>query len=271
MELTQKVVRESANRIHILLIGDIVGDAGMRALFVGLRGLIRRTGAKLVIANGENAADGYGLTPDLVERILGFDIDVITSGNHIWHHSSLHPTLDLEERLLRPENYLSDAPGHGWCAVDVLGLKVGVLNLQGRYSLPSLRCPFQTADIAVAALRKLSPVIIVDLHAESAEEKESLALHLDGRVSAVIGTHTHVPTADERILPRGTAYITDVGMTGPTGSVIGFDPRTSVQRSLTQMPLKLSVADSEAVVNAVCVEVDTVSGRAVLIERVTTA
>lgn len=240
----------------------------MRAVFAGMSGLKRQTGAAVVIANGENAADGYGLTPDLVSRIFGFGVHVITSGNHIWQHQVLHRTLDREEQLLRPENYLSDAPGHGWCVVSAQGGKVGVLNLQGRHALPSLRCPFQTADSALSSMRTKATAIIVDLHAESAEEKEALALYLDGRVSAVIGTHTHVPTADERILPGGTAYITDVGMTGPAGSVIGFDPKTSVQRNLSQMPLKLTVSDAAAVVNAVHVEVDCVTGRALSIERV---
>ena len=208
----------------------------MRAVFAGLRGLQRRTGAAVVVANGENAVDGYGLTPEVVDRILGFGVQVITSGNHVWQHPVLHHTLEQEQRLLRPENYLPDAPGHGWCVVRTPGADVGVLNVQGRHALPSPRCPFRTADSAVAALRTRTPVIVVDMHAESSEEKEALALHLDGRVSAVIGTHTHVTTADERILPGGTAYITDVGMTGPAAGVIGFDQRVSVRRSLSQMP-----------------------------------
>ena len=254
--------------VHVVLIGDIVGDGGLRAVFAGLRSLQRRTGASVVIANGENAVDGYGLTPEVVDRIFGFGVHVITSGNHVWQHSTLHRTLDQEQRLLRPENYLADAPGHGWCVVSVTGADVGVMNLQGRHALPSPRCPFQTADSAVATLRTRTSVIVVDLHAESAEEKEALALHLDGRVSAVIGTHTHVTTADERILPGGTAFITDVGMTGPAGGVIGFDARTSVRRSLSQMPLKLAVADGAGVLNAVHVAVDADSGRALSIERV---
>jgi len=261
----------ASTNVHIVLIGDIVGDAGMHVVFAGLRGLKRRTGAAVVIANGENAADGYGLTPELVDRIFGFGVHVITTGNHVWQHPALHPTLDREQRLLRPENYLADAPGHGWCVVNAPGADVAVLNLQGRHALPSPRCPFRTADRAVAALRAKASVIVVDLHAESSEEKEALALHLDGRVSAVIGTHTHVTTADERILPGGTAYITDVGMTGPSGGVIGFDPRDSVRRSLSQMPLKLTVADGAGMLNAVHVEVDAGSGRAVSIERVQVA
>lgn len=265
--LLQTPRRESSARVGVLLIGDIVGDAGMRAVFAGLRGLQRRTGAAVVVANGENAVDGYGLTPDVVDRILGFGVQVITSGNHVWQHSVLHHTLEQEQRLLRPENYLPDAPGHGWCVVRTPGADVGVLNVQGRHALPSPRCPFRTADSAVAALRTRTPVIVVDMHAESSEEKEALALHLDGRVSAVIGTHTHVTTADERILPGGTAYITDVGMTGPAGGVIGFDQRVSVRRSLSQMPLKLAVADGPSVLNAVHVEVDAASGRALAIER----
>jgi metallophosphoesterase (TIGR00282 family) len=258
---------EPVVKVGIVLIGDIVGDAGMRAVFANVRGLQRRTGAAVMVANGENAVDGYGLTPEVVDRIFGFGVQVITSGNHVWQHSVLHFTLDREQRLLRPENYLSDAPGHGWCVVSVPGVDVAVLNLQGRHALPSPRCPFQAADSAVAALRPRAAVIVVDLHAESSEEKEALALHLDGRVSAVIGTHTHVTTADERILPGGTAYITDVGMTGPVGGVIGFDERTSVRRSLSQMPLKLAVADGPSVLNAVHVEVDAESGRALSIER----
>ena len=174
---------EAAAKIGVVLIGDIVGDAGMRAVFAGLRGLKRRTGAAVIIANGENAVDGYGLTPEVVDRILGFGVQVITSGNHVWQHAVLHHTLDSEQRLLRPENYLPDAPGHGWCVVRASGAEVGVLNVQGRHALPSPRCPFQTADSAVAALRTRTPVIVVDMHAESSEEKEALALHLDGRVT----------------------------------------------------------------------------------------
>ncbi len=260
--------KESSAKVGVVLIGDIVGDAGMRAVFAGLRGLQRRTGAAVIVANGENAVDGYGLTPEVVDRILGFGVQVITSGNHIWQHPVLHHTLDREQRLLRPENYLPGAPGSGWCVVRTPDADVGVLNVQGRHALPSPRCPFQTADSAVAALRARTPVIVVDMHAESSEEKEALALHLDGRVSAVVGTHTHVTTADERILPGGTAYMTDVGMTGPAGGVIGFDQRVSVRRSLSQMPLKLTVAEGPAVLNAVHVEVDAASGRALAIERV---
>lgn len=260
--------REQSAKTGVVLIGDIVGDAGMRAVFTRLRGLQRRTGAAVIVANGENAVDGYGLTPEVVDRILGFGVQVITSGNHVWQHPVLHRMLDREQRLLRPENYLPDAPGHGWCVVRASGADVGVLNVQGRHALPSPRCPFQTADSAVAALRTRTPVILVDLHGESSEEKEALALHLDGRVSAVIGTHTHVTTADERILPGGTAYLTDVGMTGPAGGVIGFDRRASVRRSLSQMPLKLTVADGPSVLNAVHVEVDADSGRALSIERI---
>lgn len=268
----QTAVPRSLTSLSVLLIGDIVGDPGMRAVFGGLRDLTRKTGATVVIANGENAADGYGLTPELVDRIFEFGVHVITSGNHIWQHPVLHRTLDQEQRLLRPENHLRDVPGHGWCLVAASSeTQVGVLNLQGRHALPSLRCPFQVSDTAVAALSEVTPVIIVDLHAESAEEKEALALHLDGRVSAVIGTHTHVPTADERILPGGTAFITDVGMTGPANSVIGFDPRVSVQRCLSQMPLKLAVADGESVLNSVHIEVDAASGRALSIERIQVA
>lgn len=259
---------ENVKKLDIVLIGDIVGDEGMRAVFTGLNELQRRTSAAVVIANGENAVDGYGLIPEMVDRIFGFGVNVITSGNHIWQHTELHTTLDQEQRLLRPENYLPSAPGRGYCVVSVPGADVGVLNLQGRHTLPSPRCPFQTADKAIVALRAKTPLIVVDLHAESVEEKEALALYLDGRVSAVVGTHTHVTTADERILPGGTAYITDVGMTGPSESVIGFDPRTSVRRSLSQMPLKLAVADGPAVLNAVHVAVDIDSGRALSIERV---
>ena len=254
--------------MRVLMVGDIVGRPGRDAVGSVLPELRNTLRIDHVIANGENAVDGYGLTPEVVDRILGFGVQVITSGNHVWQHPVLHDTLEREQRLLRPENYLPDAPGHGWCVVRTPGIDVGVLNVQGRHALPSPRCPFQTADSAVAALRTRTPVIVVDMHAESSEEKESLALHLDGRVSAVIGTHTHVTTADERILPGGTAYITDVGMTGPAAGVIGFDQRLSVRRSLSQMPLKLSVADGPSVLNAVHVEVDAASGRALAIERV---
>ena len=264
-----------------LVLGDVVGAPGSRALFIGLPDLARRQGAELVIANGENAADGFGLTPDIAERMFKAGVHVITSGNHIWQKREIYPTLAMHDTVLRPENYpriergtsgrageAAPIPGKGHCIVTVGDFSVLVINLEGRVNLSPLRDPFQVGRSLLRQLRDRTRLAIVDFHAESVEEKEALGIWLDGEASAVVGTHTHVQTADERILPGGTAYITDIGMTGPVASVIGMRTETAIARSLSQMPLKMEVENSAAEIQGVLVEIDGASGKAVRIERV---
>jgi metallophosphoesterase (TIGR00282 family) len=264
----RKVDSPLISAIRVFLVGDVVGRSGCRALFMSLQSLVKETRADAVIANGENAADGLGLTPDLAEGMFKSGVDVITSGNHIWQKREILPLLDSEARLLRPENYPSGVPGHGSCVVNKKGVELAVLNLQGRQSMHSLRCPFVVGLEQARRLRNRTKVLVVDFHAEASEEKEALCLYLDGSVSAVIGTHTHVQTADERILPQGTACLTDVGMTGPASGVIGMKAEISINRALTQIPYKMEVADEESVVSGVLVEVDVATGRSLSITRV---
>lgn len=259
--------------LKALILGDIVGQPGCRALFVSLPELARRLEADLVIANGENAADGFGLTPDIAEKMRASGVHVITSGNHIWQKKEIYPVLQTTDTLLRPENYPvipgpGAIPGKGHCIVTVRDIAVLVINLEGRVNLSPLRDPIQVAKAVLKQFRSRVKAAIVDFHAESVDEKEALALSLDGEVSVVVGTHTHVQTADERILPHGTAYITDIGMTGPVDSVIGMKKETAVSRSLTQMPLKMEVQNSTAEIQGVLVEIDPGTGAALRIERI---
>jgi 2',3'-cyclic-nucleotide 2'-phosphodiesterase len=259
--------------LKALILGDIVGQPGCRALFVGLPELAHRLAADLVIANGENAADGFGLTPDIAERMKASGVHVITTGNHVWQKREICTLLQTSDTVLRPENYpvISGAgalPGKGHCIVTVRDIPVLVINLEGRVNLSPLRDPMQVGKALLKQFRSKVKAVIVDFHAESVDEKEALALFLDGEVSAVVGTHTHVQTADERIFSGGTAYITDIGMTGPVDSVIGMKKETAISRSLTQMPLKMEVQNSPAEIQGVLLEIDTATGRAVSIERV---
>jgi 2',3'-cyclic-nucleotide 2'-phosphodiesterase len=240
---------------------------------MGLPDLARRMSADLVIANGENAADGFGLTPEIAARMFSTGVTVITSGNHIWQKREIWPMLQTSDTLLRPENYpiiggAGAIPGKGHCIVTVRDVPVLVINLEGRVNLSPLRDPLQVGTALVKQFRSKVKAAFVDFHAEAVEEKEALALHLDGEVSAVVGTHTHVQTADERIMDGGTAYITDIGMTGPVDSVIGMKREIAVSRSLTQMPLKMEVQSTAAEIQGVLVEVDVSTGKAVSIERV---
>jgi len=259
--------------LKVLILGDVVGQPGCRALFIGLPDLARRHAADLVIANGENAADGFGLTPEIAERMRTCGVQVITSGNHIWQKKEIYPLLQTSDTLLRPENYpiipgAGAIPGKGHCIVTARDIPVLIVNLEGRVNLSPLRDPFQVGKSIIKQFRSRVRAVIVDFHAEAVEEKEALGLAFDGEVSAVVGTHTHVQTADERILPGGTAYITDIGMTGPQGSVIGMKTETAIARSLTQMPLKMEVQNSPGEIQGVFLEIDPVTGRALKIERI---
>jgi 2',3'-cyclic-nucleotide 2'-phosphodiesterase len=250
-----------------LVLGDIIGHPGCRALFVGLTGLIKKYRADIVVANGENAAGGFGLTPDIAEQLFGVGVDVITSGNHIWQKKEIFAYLGSNDRVLRPANYPGGAPGKGYCTVTKRDFRFTVVNLQGRVRMYDVDSPFETGLKLSRSLESQSDAIIVDFHAEQQMEKEALALYLDGKVHALVGTHTHVQTADERILPGGTAFISDLGMTGPAGSVIGVDPAISIQRSLSQMPLKMDVLDAPGVIRGVHIEFAK-DGNAERIERI---
>jgi metallophosphoesterase (TIGR00282 family) len=255
------------DKTGILFLGDIIGRPGRRALKRHLSSLVRKHSAAVVIANGENAAGGVGIT-DEVGRELLTQVDVLTSGNHIWDKKEAIDYLKKEPRLLRPANYPPENPGKGTHIFEAgSGQKLGVLNLQGRVFMEPIDCPFRIADKEVEELRALTPVIIVDFHAEATSEKQAMGWYLDGRVSAVIGTHTHVPTADERILPQGTAFITDVGMVGAYNSVIGIRRDQALKRFLTSRPQRFEPAKKGVFFSAVFVEVDNQTGKALSIQR----
>lgn len=254
--------------MRILFIGDIVGKAGRKALLTLLEGLIEREGIDFTIANGENAAGGIGITPIISREILEKGVDVITSGNHIWAKKEIIPFLDVEERILRPANYPDGAPGRGsGIFATRKGEKIGVLNLEGRVFMKTLDCPFTRAEKELTELKRKAHCTVVDFHAEATSEKMALGWFLDGKASAVLGTHTHVQTSDERVLPGGTAYITDVGMTGPIGSVIGIKREVAIERFLTQMPRKFDVASREIELQGVILEINAHDGRSESIRR----
>ncbi len=255
--------------MKILFIGDVVGRPGRIALASRLGRLIDRNDIDLVVVNGENAAAGFGLTADLAREFYDLGVDVLTSGNHIWDKREIYDYLDSQKRLLRPANYPAGLPGRGHGVFTTsAGLKVGVLNLEGRVFMNNLECPFRTADALVDELRQQTPLILVDFHAEATSEKSALGCYLDGRVSALVGTHTHVQTADERILPGGTAYITDVGMTGSRDSVIGIRKELAVEKFLSQLPVRFDVAKKDVMVCGVVLTIDEKTGNAIGIERV---
>jgi metallophosphoesterase (TIGR00282 family) len=255
--------------LNILFIGDIVGRTGRQAVAARLDRLIDLHQIDLVVANAENAAAGFGLTKEIAKDLLGLGVDVLTSGNHIWDKKEIMDFLDVEERLLRPANYPGDLPGRGSGVFHTsAGIPVGIVNLEGRVFMSNLECPFRTADRLIDDLCRTTPIILVDFHAEATSEKTALGWYLDGRISGIVGTHTHVQTADERILPGGTAYITDAGMTGSRDSVIGIRKELAIERFLTQLPVRFEVAKKDAILNAVIFVVDEETGRATGIRRV---
>ena len=247
-----------------LVIGDIVGRPGRQAIHKFLAGLRRQYGVDLVIANGENAAGGFGLTVNTARELLSDGVDVLTSGNHIWAQKEIIPYLDGDMPILRPLNYPTGVPGRGYLITG----KVMVVNLIGRTFMSNYDCPFRAMDKLLAELKPKPPIIVVDFHAEATSEKVALGRYLDGRVSAVLGTHTHVGTIDAKLLPQGTAYVTDIGMTGPVDSIIGDDIEAVTRRFLTMIPHRLSVGRGRVVLDAVLVGIDEGSGRAVSIERI---
>jgi metallophosphoesterase (TIGR00282 family) len=254
--------------MKIIIIGDVVGKPGRKILTAALKELKERHEAEFVIANVENAAEGAGLVPKVGDEILAAGVDVMTSGNHIFDKKEVIGYIENQSRLLRPANYAPDAPGRGlWLGSTDSGTQVAVINLQGRIFMPPSDCPFRAADRLLAEIGNRASVIIVDHHAEATSEKLAMGRYLDGRVSAVVGTHTHVQTADEQIMPGGTAYITDLGMTGPYDSVIGVQSQLVITRFVRGLPLRYQTASENPQLHGVVVEIDERTGKAINILR----
>ena len=254
--------------MRILFAGDLAGSPGRSVLAKSLPRLAKCwKGFDFIVVNCENAAAGKGMTEKIMEELFEMGVHGMTSGNHIWDKNLFYPILASETRIVRPANYPPGCPGGGYSVLERNGKKLGLLNLQGRIFMPPLDCPFRAADMILETIPDDVPVL-VDFHAEATSEKKALGLYLDGRVAAFVGTHTHVQTADERILPGGTAYITDVGMTGGHGGIIGVKTEKVMPRYLTGLPSKFEVCDDEPAINAVVIEIDDESGRASNIVRI---
>jgi metallophosphoesterase (TIGR00282 family) len=257
--------------IRVLFVGDIMGGPGRRALEAHLEGLVDRERIDFVVANAENIAGGFGLTAKVLEELDGLPVDVWTSGNHVWDKKEGVPLLDAHPSLLRPANYPDGNPGRGWCIEETAGgVPVAVINLQGQALMAPIDNPFRAADRVLEEIRQRHAgvrVVVVDIHAEATSEKQAMGWYLDGRVTAVLGTHTHVPTADERILPQGTAFQTDVGMTGPYESVIGMRPDKVIERFLLGTPRPFEPAKRDIQLRGAIVDADETTGRALAIRR----
>lgn len=254
--------------MKLLFIGDIFGHAGRRIVADHLADIRATQGIDVVIANGENSAAGFGITPGITQDLLGYGVDVITTGNHIWDKKDIIPYFPHQPRLLRPANYPDPSPGFGVFVHELAsGAKCAVINLQGRVYMANTDCPFKKADAILAALPADVKVKFVDFHAEVTSEKITMGWYLDGRVSAMVGTHTHIPTADTRILPGGTAYQTDCGMTGPYDSVIGVEKEPILRKFLSAQPVKMEPAKGMVELHSVIVEVDDVTGKALAVKR----
>ena len=254
--------------MKVIIIGDVVGKPGRKILAATLQRLREHHEAEFVVANVENAAEGAGVIPKVGDEILNSGVDVMTSGNHIFDKKEVIQYIENQPRLLRPANYAPDAPGRGlWLGSSASGTQVAVINIQGRVFMPPTDCPFRTADRLLAEIGNRASVIIVDHHAEATSEKLAMGRYLDGRVSVVVGTHTHVQTADEQILAGGTGYITDLGMTGPYDSVIGVEAQLVITRFLRGLPIRYQTASENPQLHGVVVEIDERSGKAVSILR----
>jgi len=255
--------------LRVLFIGDVVGRIGRQCVRDLLERVKENYCIDFTIANGENAAGGTGITRKVANELYSYGVDLLTMGNHVWDNKDIFNFIDQEERMVRPANYPLGTPGVGSRIIKVKNKSIGIINLLGRVFLPPMECPFRAAERAINELRNITPNIIVDFHAEATSEKIALAWFLKGRVSAVLGTHTHVQTADERILEGHTAVISDVGMTGPYDSVIGVESDLVIDKFLTQLPVRFEVARGEnAQFNAVVIEIDTESGKAIEISRI---
>ena len=254
--------------MRILMVGDVVGRPGRYFFMEQTPELKQARNIDMVVVNGENAAHGKGLTPSIFDELIQGGADVVTSGNHIWDNSNVLKIIDTEPFLLRPANYPEDTPGKGFCIFPVGRKKVGVVNLSGRTFMSPIDCPFRLGEKIFNFLEKQCDIFLVDFHAEATSEKLAFANHFDGRLTAVVGTHTHVQTADERILPKGTAYITDLGMVGASNSILGMAVEPVIQKFLTGRPSRFEVAEGAAVYCAVLIDIDDKTNKAVKIERV---
>jgi 2',3'-cyclic-nucleotide 2'-phosphodiesterase len=256
--------------LNVLMIGDIVAKPGRKLVEMHLPSLIEQHKLDFVVANVENIAHGFGVTPETADELLRMGANVLTSGNHIWDKKEIMEYIHSENRLLRPANYPKITPGKGHViARSRKGFKVGVLNVQGRVFMGPSEDPFSIAQDLVEQMRKETPIILVDMHGEASSEKQAMGWFLDGKVTAVCGTHTHVPTADQRILPAGTAYVTDIGMTGPYDSIIGVEKEQIIQKFLDQIPTRFEPAKENPILQSMLIEVDESSGLAQKIQRIT--
>jgi metallophosphoesterase (TIGR00282 family) len=255
--------------MRLLFIGDIIGRPGRELLRKGLKGLVNHHGVDFVIANAENSAAGFGITKDIGDTLLEYGVDVMTSGNHVWDKREAMEYIATERRLLRPANYPAGAPGRGsYVAESGDGRPVGIVNVMGRVFMTPIDDPFAVVLKEIEAVRAKARIIVVDFHAEATSEKVAMGWHLDGKVTLVVGTHTHVQTGDERILPNGTAYLTDAGMTGPHDSIIGMEREPALTRFLTGLPSKFEPATGNPRINGVIVDADDATGKATAITRV---
>lgn len=262
-------IQESVDTLRLLFIGDIVATPGLNIVLEHLPNLVKEQSIDVVIANGENCAEGKGIVKREADALFAAGVHVITSGNHIWERWQTKHLLAEEPRVLRPHNYPRDNVGSGVYVLRMNdGLKVGVINMQGRVYMQAIDCPFRTMERALPAVQRETPIILVDFHAEATAEKVAMGWYLDGKVSAVVGTHTHIPTADERVLPNGTAFITDVGMSGPYASVVGMKTDIALKRFFLQTPHKFEPADGDAHMSAVIITINRRTGKATAIKRV---
>ena len=256
-------------QLNILAIGDIVGQPGRKILEKKLKNFIKEQNIGFCIANAENAAGGSGITVNIAKKLFTYDVDVITMGDHVWKRKEIYDLLQSDQRLLRPANYSPLAHGRGYVAIKTKGdYVVGIINLLGRIFMKPVDCPFRAADAAIEELSKLTNIIIVDMHAEATSEKIAMGWYLDGRVSAVVGTHTHIQTSDEKILPKGTGYITDLGMTGPHKSILGRDVDRVLKSIVTQVPTRYDIAENDPHIEGAVITVNKETGKAEEIKRV---
>lgn len=255
--------------MRILFIGDIVGRPGRRAIRELLPSLKEKYDLELVVANGENAAGGNGITRRTADELFEAGIDILTMGNHVWDQKEIYSFIEEDKRIIRPANYPPNTPGRGYLIAQTKNnLKVGIINLSGRVFMQPLACPFQMLDNILPVIQKETKSIIIDFHAEATSEKLALGWYVDGRASALVGTHTHIQTADERILPQGTGYITDVGMTGPRDSILGVKVEPVISKFLTMQPVRFSVASGTVQINAIILHIDPETGNTTFIQRI---
>jgi metallophosphoesterase (TIGR00282 family) len=260
--------------VRAAMIGDVVGDSGLKALEDILPRIVKDHAVDFTVVNGENSAEGFGMTEATLKRILSCGVDAVTSGNHVWEKRDFWPVMDANDRMLRPANYPGGSPGRGWLSVEKAGAHWVIINIQGREFMTPIDCPFRCIDHIINNIDNKTCIIMVDFHAESSREKEALGYYLDGRAALVAGTHTHVQTADERLLPKGTAYITDLGMTGITDSVIGMDAKICLDRMRKQVLYRMEPAanphsgESGAEVQGIIAEIDAETGKAISVRRI---